>query len=83
MIVQWTPAARRDLERCDRQTQHRILDVVERFATTGHGDVVRLKGVIRQWRLRVGDWRVRFTLDAALTTLTILTVRHRSEAYRH
>jgi mRNA-degrading endonuclease RelE of RelBE toxin-antitoxin system len=58
------------------------LHAVARFATTGQGNVVRLQGVTRQWRLRVGDWRVRFTMDAAMTTLIVLMVRHRSDVYR-
>jgi len=54
---------------------------VERFAASGAGEVVQLRGYDPpEFRLRVGDWRVRFAQDAG--TIRILRVRHRREAYR-
>lgn len=61
--LEWAPAAERDVRRLDHQTRERIRQAVYRLADTGLGDVVRLRGVAREWRLRVGDWRVRFTED--------------------
>jgi mRNA interferase RelE/StbE len=43
---------------------------------------VRLQGVEREYRLRVGDWRVRFTLDEAIRVMTVLRVLPRGGAYR-
>jgi len=41
----------------------------------------RLQGIDPvEYRLRVGDWRVRFSQDAE--AIPILRVRHRREAYR-
>jgi mRNA-degrading endonuclease RelE of RelBE toxin-antitoxin system len=34
-----------------------------------------------QWRLRVGDWRIRFRKHLDEEILEILHVRHRSQAY--
>jgi len=52
-----------------------------RFARTGAGDVTTLHGDLGgAFRLRVGDYRVLFTLRE--DTMRILGVRHRSEAYR-
>jgi mRNA interferase RelE/StbE len=48
------------------------------FAETGVGDVKALKGVAGM-RLRAGDWRVLFTMDA--NTITIHAVGHRREIY--
>ncbi len=54
---------------------------LETFASTGHGDVKKLKGSDREYRLRVGDWRVRFErLEAGV--YRVLRVLHRREAYR-
>jgi mRNA interferase RelE/StbE len=80
--VEWTPAAERDLRRLDRRTQTRIRLRVTRFATMGEGDVRRLRGYEREWRLRVGQWRVRFTLSPDLQTLIVLRVLPRGQAYR-
>ena len=65
----------------DRNVATRIKEAVERFAATSLGDVLRLQGINpAEYRLRVGDWRVRFAQDAE--SIHILPVRHRREAYR-
>jgi mRNA interferase RelE/StbE len=48
------------------------------FAETGAGDVNALKGVAGM-RLRAGDWRVLFTIEA--DTITIHAVGHRRDIY--
>ena len=59
----------------------RILTEIRRFAESGAGDVRELKGQSGELRLRVGDYRVRFTNDPD-DTIRIHAVRHRREAYR-
>lgn len=59
----------------------RIPAAVGRYATTGHGDVIRLQGR-PQHRLRVGDWRVIFEFDAANRSVVLLMVGPRSDIYR-
>ena len=81
--IHWLPRARRDLKRLDRQVQARVVDAVERFAAYGDGDVVRLVDVTPvEYRLRVGDWRVRFSRDDELHVLHVLRVLPRDKAYR-
>ena len=48
------------------------------LATTGHGDVKRLKGRAGM-RLRVGDWRVIFYEDQG--AIVVVAVGHRREIY--
>ena len=50
---------------------------LEAFASSGTGDIKRLKGQ-DGCRLRVGDWRVIF-MDGA--TVTVVAVGHRREIY--
>jgi mRNA-degrading endonuclease RelE of RelBE toxin-antitoxin system len=48
---------------------------------TGDGDVKRLQGIQPpEFRLRVGDYRVRFRDFES--TVEIISVKHRREAYR-
>ena len=42
---------------------------------------VRLKGHDR-YRLRVGDWRVIYTLKHQMLTVVVVRVGHRSEVYK-
>jgi len=75
-----TPPARRDLKRLDPPVQRRILDALDRFvAAPRSGDIRKLDSV--QWRLRVGDWRVRFSFDAENQVIVVLRVLPRGRAY--
>jgi mRNA interferase RelE/StbE len=70
----------KDLRRLDRQTQQRILRALDNLET----DAYRGEKVVAQetgnWRLRVGDWRIRY--DIVGTAVLVLRVRHRREVYR-
>jgi mRNA-degrading endonuclease RelE of RelBE toxin-antitoxin system len=65
----------------DQAIARRVNQSIERFAELGAGDVKRLQGIEPpEYRLRSGDYRVRFYSDGV--TLTVLRVRNRREAYR-
>lgn len=79
--VLWSPRAQKDLARLDPPTQERIIAAVLRYAAAERGDVRRLSNVEpAEWRLRTGDWRVRFRLETA--ALQVLRVLRRDKAYR-
>ena len=80
-IIYWSEAARSDVRRLDREAAMRIFAALIRLAETGEGDVKMLKGQSGEMRLRVGDYRIRFTLEAD-GAIRIHAVRHRKEAYR-
>lgn len=80
--IVWSAPAADDMRKLDRQVAQRIHTTLHRYAAAEHGDVKRLQGIDPpEWRLRVGDWRVRFTYDHAAKALHILHVFHRSSAY--
>jgi mRNA-degrading endonuclease RelE of RelBE toxin-antitoxin system len=65
----------------DKTAARRIQTGVERFAETGSGNIKRLQGSEPpEYRLLVGDWRVRFHRTEKI--IRILRVLHRREAYR-
>lgn len=73
---------RRDFKRLDPPVQRRIVGALDRL--TGDppaGDVVKLANV-DEWRLRVGDWRVRFERDTETGLVYVLRVLPRGRAYR-
>ena len=51
-----------------------------RFAATGHGDVKSLKDRPGELRLRVGKWRVFFSLEPP-DLIRVLGIDNRGEAY--
>jgi len=79
--IEWTEAALADMAALDKGIARRVKQSVERFGETGAGNVKRLQGIEPpEFRLRVGDYRVRFHNDGE--TVTVLCVRNRREAYR-
>ena len=44
--------------------------------------IVKLKNSENEYRLRVGDYRVRYEIDDAKQTILILQCKHRREVYR-
>jgi len=79
--IAWSEPARADIRRLDRNTAMRIFEALHNFAETGVGDIKKLQGDSEELRLRVGDYRVRFTKEPG-DSLHIHAVRHRREAYR-
>jgi len=81
MEIEWTEAALGDMADLDKGITRRIKQTIERFAQSGAGNVKRLQGIDPpEFRLRVGDYCVRFHQDDDI--MRVLRVRNRREAYR-
>ena len=73
--------AKADLAALDRSVVLRIVAAINRFAAKGAGNVQGLRGIDPpEFRLRVGDWRVRFHDHG--DWIDVLRVRNRKDAYR-
>jgi mRNA interferase RelE/StbE len=75
--VLFTATALRQWVKLTPAVRHRIKGKLEAFASTGTGDVKRLKGQ-HGGRLRIGDWRVIYIEGA---TITVIAVGHCREIY--
>ncbi|MBM3934320.1 MAG: hypothetical protein FJ319_08475 [SAR202 cluster bacterium] len=82
LTVSYSAAAKKDIHHLGRQIAVRVLEAIERYAETGYGDVRRLKGTNQEFRLRVGDVRVRFTIDYKAGIMQVIRVLPRDKAYR-
>ena len=79
--IEWLDEAKTDVRTLDQPTAMRVFEGILRFAQTGSGDVNALHGdMAGALRLRLGDYRVLFTLEE--DAMLIFGVRHRSHAYR-
>ena len=79
--IVWTDQAKAQLRAIDQANALRILHALARLLATGEGDVKRLQDIDPpEFRLRVGDYRLRFhDLGDAVE---VLAVKYRREAYR-
>ena len=81
--VVFTRRAAKDLRSLPRDDRDRALDRITAFAaepTAPHHDVIHLVGQSKGYRLRVGDWRVVFNVNADV--IEVLRIGHRREVYR-
>ncbi len=79
--LEWSESSLEDIAALDKSLARRIQRAVERFAETETGNIKRLQGIDpAEYRLRIGDWRVRFVLNGG--TLLVLRVLNRKDAYR-
>lgn len=77
----WAERAKADVRAIDKSTAIRILHGLAHFTATEIGDVKRLQDIDPpEFRLRVGDYRIRYRDNG--DTIEILAVKHRSDAYR-
>lgn len=75
-------AAQRDLRRLDHQVRRRVLAAIKGLiADPPEGDIKRLTGS-EDLRLRVGDWRVRFTRHPDQQLVIVKRILPRGRAYR-
>jgi mRNA-degrading endonuclease RelE of RelBE toxin-antitoxin system len=73
--------AQADLAGLDRSVALRVVAAINRFASTGAGNLQVLRGIHPpEFRLRVGDWRVRFHDNG--NWIDVLRIRNRRDAYR-
>jgi mRNA-degrading endonuclease RelE of RelBE toxin-antitoxin system len=79
--IVWSDRAKANLRAIEQATALRILHALARLIATGEGDVKRLHDIEPpEFRLRIGDYRIRFRdFD---NSIEILSVKHRREAYR-
>ncbi len=82
--VKLTPSFQKDLECLPPKMQERVLESLPRLEENPLGPppkIKRLKGQgVGQWRLRVGDYRVRY--DVVGKDVVLYRVRDRKEVYR-
>jgi mRNA interferase RelE/StbE len=78
-----TAAARRDLQALQRDILIRIEARLQELAENPRPrGVERIRGTPGGLRVRVGDYRILYTVDDAEQVVTIGRVRHRRDVYR-
>lgn len=81
--VVYLPQAAKALRRLDPKTAGRIMARVSELARDRHApnnNAAKLQGV-NGYRLRVGDWRVIYTLDHGVLVVTVVRTGPRGSIY--
>ncbi len=80
--VRVAPAAGRQLKKLDRVAQQRILLAMRMLATTPRPRGAKaLKGRPGYLRVRIGEYRVIYTVDDGVLLVLVVRVGHRKDVY--
>lgn len=81
--IQWKSVAKKELKKLDKSTILKILTAVESLAQIPYPQGVRkIQGMEQAYRIRVGDYRVVYTVEASVLLIEIIRARHRREIYK-
>jgi len=80
--VEATPSFRRMLKKLSREAQHRTLEKLKELETKPHS-FKRLHGPLAgRYSMRIGNYRVIYTIDDDKRRVVLHTVVHRRRAYK-
>lgn len=82
MKISFVRSAERELLNLDKNLAKRILDKIKLLEEDPYGQSSQKLGGGRGYRIRIGDYRVIYTIDNKAKTITIIKIRHRREVYR-
>lgn len=81
--IQWSKSAIRDIKKLNEPDKSRIWETLEKLIKQPQqADIKKLKGKAGEYRLRVGEWRIRFRADSINKVYLITHVQHRRDVYK-
>ena len=81
--VTFARSARKELERLGASRRVRVFRRIELLGSNPRPAGCRkLEGAKDLWRIRIGDYRVVYSVDDSRRAVDVSAVRHRSEVYR-
>jgi mRNA interferase RelE/StbE len=76
-------AAERDLKKLPSEMFKRIIPKIKELAGNPKPQWSRkITGSKNDWRIRVGDYRIIYEIDARAKNIKVMRIRHRKDVYR-
>lgn len=76
-------AVQKQLDALPNDVYNRIAEKIEQLAEDPRPDgVVKMKGSDHEYRIRIGDYRVRYEIDDKELIILLLQCKHRKDVYR-
>jgi mRNA interferase RelE/StbE len=81
--IELTRDALRALAKLDRPTRRRVQGAIDKLADDPRpAGMIALRGVTGAYRIRVGDYRIVYTLHDDRLMVVVIDIGHRREIYR-
>ncbi|WP_058999494.1 type II toxin-antitoxin system RelE family toxin [Leptolyngbya sp. NIES-2104] len=82
-VIIVSKATQKQIDDLPQDIQERVDEKIQSLADEPRpSGTVKLKGSKNEYRLRVGDYRIRYRIDDAEQTIRISQCRHRRDVYR-
>jgi mRNA interferase RelE/StbE len=76
-------AAEKDLKKLPSEIFSRIIPKIKELAKNPKPQWSRkITGSKSDWRIRVGDYRIIYEIDAREKSINVMRIRHRKDVYR-
>jgi mRNA interferase RelE/StbE len=76
-------AVQKQLDTLPDEVYERIAVQIQQLAEAPRPDgVVKMKGTDNEYRIRIGDYRIRYEIDDKKQIILLLQCRHRKDIYR-
>lgn len=81
--IKWKSSANKELQRLPKQIIGRVFRSVEQLADEPFPvGVTQLTGTDQSYRIRIGDYRVIYTVENEILRIEVIRVGHRKDVYR-
>jgi mRNA interferase RelE/StbE len=82
-VIIVSKATQKQIDDLPQDIQERVDDKIQSLADEPRpSGTVKLKGSENEYRIRVGDYRIRYRIDDAKQTIRIRQCGHRKDVYR-
>ena len=82
--IKWKSSAKKELKKIDRTEISKILSDIEKLATELYPtNYKKLLGTEHIYRIKIGNYRVIYSIENNELIIEIIRVRHRKEVYRN
>ena len=82
--IDLSPAAQRQLKKLSSSVRHSIIKQLDSLKSNPRPDgVKKLAGIEKLYRLRIGDYRVVYTINDKQLVILVVKIGDRKEVYRH
>jgi mRNA interferase RelE/StbE len=76
-------SVQKQIDNLPEDVGNRVIERIEQLENEPRpSGAVKLKGANNEYRIRVGDYRVRYVVDDNSQTIRLLQCKHRREVYR-
>lgn len=83
--IVFSSASRKELKKLPREVLKRVVQKIEELSENPYSpylDIKKLAGSMDEYRLRVGDYRIIYSIENNKLYIFVITIAHRKDVYK-